>query len=86
MSKPRKIAQYTLEGEFIRVFDSARKAGLSFGRQNGSDLTTVCKFIRTSALGFRWLFEKDIQDDRSKTNGVYVLRIRRTSGEKSEPI
>lgn len=60
MGKRRKVAQYTLEGEFIRTFDSANKAGISFGRRNGSDIIAACLFRRNYALGFRWLYEEDM--------------------------
>lgn len=62
MGKPIKIAQYTLEGEFIRTFESAKKAASFLGKSKKSDcnITRACKLIQTFAFGYRWLYAEDM--------------------------
>lgn len=61
MSKPKKIAQYTLKGEFIRIFESAAEAAKSLGKQGrGDEIKVVCLFKRHYAFDSRWLYEEDM--------------------------
>ena len=61
VSKPtrwRKVAQFTLDGKFIRFFDSITKAADSLGKRNGG-IAKCCKGYDgkspiTTAHGYKW--------------------------------
>lgn len=58
MGKPRKVLQYTLEGEYLKGYESATKAE----KETGTDhqrILQCCKFKRAYAGGCRWLFPAD---------------------------
>ena len=49
----RKVAQYTKEGELVKVWDSMTKASNEVGAQL-SEISKCCKDFRYSAGGFKW--------------------------------
>ncbi len=51
----KPIAQYTLDGEFIREWESATTAGRELGISNGS-ITACCKKRQKSAGGYMWFY------------------------------
>lgn len=58
MGKPRKVLQYTLEGECLKGYESATKAEKETGT-NHQHILQCCKFKRTYAGECRWLFPAD---------------------------
>ena len=58
MGKPRKVVQFTLEGERIKEYDSACKAEKETGADH-QHILQCCKFKRSYAGGYRWLFPAD---------------------------
>lgn len=51
----KKIYQYTLNGEFVKCFNSLSEAGLEL-KGKGSTITTACK-RNTAAYGFIWKYQ-----------------------------
>ena len=60
MGKPRKIAQYTLDGEFMRVWDSPKEAAEYLGIVNSGNLVRCCKGRKAHAYCYRWLYAEDM--------------------------
>ena len=54
-SKEKPVAQYSKDGTFIAVFDSAKKAAVETGAHAGC-ISKVCKHQRPSAGGYVWEF------------------------------
>ena len=54
MSKPRKVIQYTMDGEEIRSYDSIREAQENTGVTH---ISSVCRRKRVSDGGSRWGYE-----------------------------
>lgn len=51
----KKIAQYNLDGELIKIWDSARAIDKALGIQY-KNISAVCRFKRKTAGGFIWRF------------------------------
>lgn len=47
------VSQYTMDGEFIRCFDSMFDAGKTIGISRGN-ISLCCDGKRNSAGGFKW--------------------------------
>ena len=57
-SHKKKVHQYTMEGEYVRSYDSIVEAERMFGREYGSAICIACKGKIPSAYGFRWSKER----------------------------
>lgn len=55
MGVARKVVQYTLDGEYLREFESIKEAEKKYGE----GISSCCRFKRTSAGGYRWLYASD---------------------------
>lgn len=53
----KKVEQYTLDGEYIRTFDSLREAWLHTGAPIGA-IGHVCKGLQKSSAGYIWKYAK----------------------------
>ncbi len=53
-SKP--VSQYSLDGNFIKSYPSAKDAALAVGLKNGSQITSVCKGHGKTAKGYIWKY------------------------------
>lgn len=52
-----KVGQYTLEGEFLRDFPSAKQASEFLGKTGkGGHIIEVCKGQRKTAYGYKWKY------------------------------
>jgi hypothetical protein len=51
----KKVDQYTLDGEYIRTFDSLKEAWLKTGATIGG-IGHVCKGLQKSAGGYLWKY------------------------------
>lgn len=62
ISKKRKIkvAQYTLDGKLVKVWDSAKDAEISLSIFN-SDICNCCKGNRKTAGGYIWKYYNNLQ-------------------------
>jgi group I intron endonuclease len=54
----KEVVQYSIEGVFIRKWNSIKEAGESFG-SNGSSICLCCKGARISAHKFLWKYKTD---------------------------
>jgi group I intron endonuclease len=53
----RPIQQFSKENEFIKDWDSALDAALSFGRSDTSCIVRVCSGVKKTAYGFKWKYK-----------------------------
>lgn len=54
----RIILQFTLEGNFIKEWNSISKAGYTLNIRTG-DICKVCSGKRNSAGGFKWKYKEN---------------------------
>lgn len=52
------VCQFSIEGEYIRTFKSAKEAADSVG-VHGLHVTSACKFKSASSGGYLWLYETE---------------------------
>ena len=58
-----KINQYSLEGVYLKTFNSITEAIQSLNKDySGSQISSVCNGKRKSAFNFQWRYEKDYKD------------------------
>lgn len=50
------INQYTLDGVYIKTFNSAIEAGESLGLKSGNTITNVCRKRQHTTAGFKWAY------------------------------
>lgn len=55
---PRKVHQYSLDGEYIRSFDSIGEAARELGTRSHSGIMKVCEGKLHTSLGYQWRYEK----------------------------
>ena len=56
----KKINQYTLDGKYLRTFDSITEANQFLNKTyNGSGISSVCKGKRKMAFNYQWRYEED---------------------------
>lgn len=55
--KERQVDQYSLDGLFIKTWDSAMLAANSLGHKNGGFILNVAKGIKRQAYGFVWRYK-----------------------------
>ena len=54
--RKKPVNQYDLQGNFIKKWDSAKDAGLAFGRKTGGDVNSCCRGIQLTAYKFIWKY------------------------------
>lgn len=86
-SKRKKIpvVQISLEGEFVRRYDSARECSL-FG-YNAPDICACCKNINRTHYGFLWMYESDYELNKNKYGNIeikkdYIDALRKCTAKK----
>jgi hypothetical protein len=52
----KAINQYTLDGIFLRRFDTIKFAAISLNKKTSADISKVCRGINKSAYGYKWKF------------------------------
>lgn len=52
----KKIAQYSLDGEYIQTFDSVLEAGKSVGSSKPSSIARCARGYRNKAYGYKWSY------------------------------
>lgn len=53
----KKVLQYSLEGEFIKEWNSASEAETSLGYMSGN-VSNVCRGLGKSAMGYMWKYKE----------------------------
>lgn len=60
-----KVAQYTLDGDLVRVFDKISDAAMTFsGIEKGSIISKVCKEERGTAFGYQWRYADEKVEEK----------------------
>lgn len=58
----RAVIQYSLDGKFIRIYDSVTDACNAIGTDSTTSISACCRGKRNKAFGFIWRYLDDIQD------------------------
>jgi len=57
-SNKKAIIQYSLNGDFIKEWDSATDASLFIGKRYSSPITACCRGKQETCFGFKWNYKK----------------------------
>lgn len=60
--RKRAVIQYSLDGKFIRIYDSVTDACNAIGTDSTTSISVCCRGKRNKAFGFIWRYLDDIQD------------------------
>ena len=60
MNKGMIIEQYSLDGQFIAEFPSAKRAAEILGLTSYANIHNVCKGIRKTAFGYIWKYKNTV--------------------------
>lgn len=72
----RKVAQYSIDGQFIRLYGSVVDAEKMLGLKHPSKISYVCSGQRKSCNGYIWKYiDKDIQDIISPYQNACEKRV-----------
>ena len=52
----RKVEQYSLDGKYIKTYETINKAALNIGQSKGGHISDVCKGKRKTCGGFIWKY------------------------------
>lgn len=66
-SNKKKVFQFTLNGEFIKTWDSITEAADNLGLKNSSNISEVCLGKRFKSGNFRWSYTNKLINYTSKT-------------------
>lgn len=55
----KAVVQFTLEGEYITVFDSIKEAARHFGKEKANSLAACCKGVNSSSYNYIWMYKTD---------------------------
>lgn len=74
----RKVVQYTLDGNFVKIWDSVQQAASSFGTKTTACITRVCKHVpgRNTYKGYRWEYVDDKQYNLKGLSREQLIDIR----------
>ena len=64
--RARKVDQFTLDGEYIRTFDTIKDALECVGGKCRNGITGVCSGRYKSSYGFIWKYSEDINNKNSR--------------------
>lgn len=56
--EPKEVHQYTIDGQYIRSYDSLAKASKTLGGKGTAGIKKSCESNSRSSLGYRWSYEK----------------------------
>lgn len=60
--RKRAVIQYSLSGEFIRIYDSVTDACNALGTDSTTSISACCRGKRNKAFGFIWRYLDEIKD------------------------
>jgi hypothetical protein len=52
----KKISQLTLNGEFVKTYDSVLEAGEAVGAKDASSIARCARGYRNKAYGYKWIY------------------------------
>ena len=55
----KPVIQFSKEGDFIQIFESASEAGRAMGQTNGSNIIACCNGKLKSSSGYIWKYVED---------------------------
>jgi len=70
-----KISQFTLNGDFIKTWESITEAAKNVGLKSHSGIIEVCKNNRFKAGNFRWSFNNFLEQFKPKTLEVAQISL-----------
>lgn len=56
----RSIDQFSLDGEYIRTFESAADAGEFIGACSGDPITNTCRGRQKTSYGYKWCYNDNV--------------------------
>jgi len=73
MKISNKVDQYSIDGKFIRTFDSIKEASLSLGKRDNGSINNCCKGNRKTVWGYVWKYHngKSFRINSENTNKVF---------------
>lgn len=57
MAISKKVGQYDLNGNLIKIYDSLKQAAKAMGKKDSKVIRKACKGLKQSAYGYIWKFE-----------------------------
>jgi hypothetical protein len=72
----KKVYQFTLKNELIKIWDSITDAAKGVGLKNGNGIIAVCKGVRNKAAGFKWSYNGEIIIHESKLKKIKQLSLK----------
>ncbi len=79
----QRVAQYTLDGQLVKIWDCMDEAGLFFKQKSPGHISQCCHFKRVKAHGYRWLFERDM-DRAEELFSTYKNKLNQKPGGYTE--
>lgn len=62
----KKVDKYSLDGEFLKTYNSIKEAAIDIGHEFSSNLISqCCKGIRESTCGFKWKYNEKIETENA---------------------
>jgi hypothetical protein len=67
-SSGRKVAQYTLDGEFVKIWDNVSSIAQFYGIKTSAPISRVCRHMkgRLTYKGYRWEYVECQRYDLNK--------------------
>jgi hypothetical protein len=66
LTRARKVLQFSLNGEFIKEWDSIVQAMKSLSIKGNGNISLACSGKRNHAGGFQWIYKSDYEDGKKK--------------------
>lgn len=74
----KPVIQFSKEGDFIQIFESASEAGRATGQINGSNIVACCNGKLKSSSGYIWKYV----EDEMPIEDYLLTKKKRTTGKK----
>jgi hypothetical protein len=77
-SNGRKVAQYTLDGEFVKIWDSVSSIAQFYGIKTTAPISRVCRHVkgRLTYKGYRWEYVECQRYDLNKLTKEQLIELR----------
>lgn len=83
-SNGRKVAQYTLDGQFVKIWDSVSSIAQFYGIKTTAPISRVCRHVkgRLTYKGYRWEYVECQRYDLNKLTKEQLIELRDQINEK----
>ena len=83
-SNGRKVAQYTLDGEFVKIWDSVSSIAQFYGIKTTAPISRVCRHMkgRLTYKGYRWEYVECQRYDLNKLTKEQLIELMDQINEK----